>query len=46
VLDASVIERIDRDVEVLGPTLASQVPKLGRGGGRGGVFFSRRIIVL
>ena len=36
---------VDRDIKVL-PTLASQVPKLGRGGGRGGVFFSRRIIVL
>lgn len=33
VLDASVMERVDRDVEVLVPTLASQVPKLGRGKG-------------
>jgi hypothetical protein len=33
VLDASVMERIDRDVDVLVPTLASQVPKLGRGKG-------------
>jgi hypothetical protein len=36
--DASVMERVDRDVEIL-PTLVSQVPKLGRGGGRGGVLF-------
>jgi hypothetical protein len=35
VLDASVMEIVDRDVEVLVPTLASQVPKLGREG----VFF-------